>query len=101
MEITTPHGAGDKVRCENSEKVIESALVRPIDTEKLEVVRNEFVKQHGTACLVELAAVIGAIDHLNKFSQATGRPAMPKIVIQIVRFVFGIIRFLYELVFGK
>lgn len=79
--------------------MIEWALVRPVDTAKLDAARKALVEREGEACMVELAAVIGSIDIFTKFTQTTGKPALPKLMTNIMRFVFGLLRFIYELVF--
>mmetsp|Transcript_33166 Transcript_33166/g.61089 ORF Transcript_33166/g.61089 Transcript_33166/m.61089 type:complete len:86 (+) Transcript_33166:324-581(+) len=81
------------------ERMIEAALVRPTDCSKLNEARRLLVESEGEACMVELSAVIGSIDLFNKLTQGTGRPALPKAMTGIMRFVFAIIRFFYELFF--
>lgn len=99
MQITTPRGARDDQRCADIQRLVDAALVRPLNKARLEEVRTTLVEHEGKACLVEVSAVIGAMDMFTKITQATGRPSLPKAMTNIMRIVFAIIRFVYELFF--
>lgn len=99
MQITTPRGVKDDQRCADIQRVVEEALVRPLDKAKLEEVRTTLLQHEGEACLVEVSAVIGAMDMFTKITQGTGRPPLPKAMTNLMRLVFAIIRFVYELFF--
>jgi hypothetical protein len=66
----------------------------------MEAARTVLVATEGEATLVEASAVAGSIDMFTKFTDGTGRPAVPNFMTRIMRFVFAIVRFFYELFFA-
>jgi len=64
------------------------------------IARKLLVATEGEATLVEASAVAAGIDQFTKLTDGTGRPALPTFMTRMMRFVFGIMRFFYELFFG-
>ena len=103
MQITKPHtGTVDNSkRYKLLEDLITTAVSRPVSMSAMEQARKALVEGEGEATLVEASALIGAFEEFTKVTQGTGRPPLPESMTTIMRFVFGIIRFFYELFFGR
>lgn len=100
MQITTPRQQDqNNARNAGLQMLVEAATTRPLNESKLEAARQSLAQGEGEATVVEASAVIGSMDIFTKITQGTGRPALPNFMTKMMRFVFGIIRFLYELFF--
>ena len=83
------------------EQLVQAASTRPLDPLILSKARDQVVQTQSEATLVEAAAAIGVFELFTKITQGTGRPALPGLMTGIMRYVFAVVRFFYELFFGS
>ncbi|CAB9499777.1 expressed unknown protein [Seminavis robusta] len=76
--------------------LVAAVTCRPVDLATVSKARDVVLQDQGEGTLVEAAVVLGLTDAVTKVTDATGKQPLAGLLWTFLKFVFAILRYLYE-----
>lgn len=83
--------------------MVNASTKRPVDKGALDKARS-VLREYGEGTFTEAAVVLGFKDGMTKMTDGIGKAPMPAGLMSVLTFLFGILRFCFELptrIFGS
>ena len=102
MQIAQPSKASGAVEERNKalQSLVTAVTSRPVDPDAVAKARKALVDTSGgggtEGSIVEAAGILGYKEAMTKIADATGKKQVSSFIWIMLRFIFGIFRFVYE-----